>query len=155
VHFLNLNPIVIAHLYHYESIALFCHVITLMVYVVEWIIVPLFRYMNLFSPMISVWHNYIVHLQLLHHQCSLTMKFLQMSHNLHSGQGGGENLDPRPPPPPPTLAELMQSVVESQRMLAEAMRQMANRDGHHVRQGPKPNQYSTFKDFMDTKPPIF
>jgi hypothetical protein len=49
----------------------------------------------------------------------------------------------------------MQSVVESQRMLAEAMRQMANRDGHHVRQGPKQNQYSTFKDFMDIKPPIF
>ena len=22
-------------------------------------------------------------------------------------------------------------------------------------QGPKPNQYSTFKDFLDTKPPIF
>ena len=22
-------------------------------------------------------------------------------------------------------------------------------------QGPEPNQYSTFKDFLDTKPPIF
>jgi len=22
-------------------------------------------------------------------------------------------------------------------------------------QGPQPNQYSTFKDFLDTKPPIF
>ena len=49
----------------------------------------------------------------------------------------------------------MQTVVESQRMLAEAMRQMANREDRHVHQGPEPNQYSSFKDFMDTKPPIF
>ena len=27
--------------------------------------------------------------------------------------------------------------------------------GGHQRQGPKPNQYSTFKDFLDMKPPIF
>jgi hypothetical protein len=40
-------------------------------------------------------------------------------------------------------------------MLAEAMCQLANRDDRHVRQGPKPNQYCTFKDFIDTKPPIF
>ena len=40
-------------------------------------------------------------------------------------------------------------------MLAEAMRHMANRDDQHVRQGPEPNQYSSFKDFMDTRPPIF
>jgi hypothetical protein len=32
---------------------------------------------------------------------------------------------------------------------------MANHEGHNVRQGPEPNQYSNFKDFMDTKPPIF
>jgi hypothetical protein len=49
----------------------------------------------------------------------------------------------------------MQTVVESQRMLAEAMRQIANLDGRHVHQGLEPNQYSIFKDFMDTKPPIF
>jgi hypothetical protein len=49
----------------------------------------------------------------------------------------------------------MQTIVEIQCMLAEAMCQMANCDDRHVRQGPKPNQYSTFKDFMDTKPPIF
>jgi hypothetical protein len=35
------------------------------------------------------------------------------------------------------------------------MHWMANREGHNVHQGPKPNQYSNFKDFMDTKPPIF
>jgi len=27
--------------------------------------------------------------------------------------------------------------------------------GHPQQQGPEPNQYSTFKDFLDTKPPIF
>jgi hypothetical protein len=32
---------------------------------------------------------------------------------------------------------------------------MANREGHNVHQGPEPNQYSNFKDFMDTKPPTF
>ena len=26
---------------------------------------------------------------------------------------------------------------------------------HHQNQGPEPNQYSTFKDFQETKPPIF
>jgi hypothetical protein len=49
----------------------------------------------------------------------------------------------------------MQTVIKSQRMLAEVMRQMANRDDRLVSQGPEPNQYSSFKDFMDTKPPIF
>ena len=74
-------------------------------------------------------------------------------HNLRRGRGMGS--EEQPPPPPPTPAELMQTVVESQRMLAEAMHQMANREDRHVRQGPEPNQYSSFKDFMDTKPPIF
>jgi hypothetical protein len=40
-------------------------------------------------------------------------------------------------------------------MLAEAMCQLVNRDNQHIRQGPEPNQYSSFKDFMDTKPPTF
>jgi hypothetical protein len=49
----------------------------------------------------------------------------------------------------------MQTVVESQRMLAEAMHQLVNHDERHVCQGPEPNLYSSFKDFMDTKPPMF
>jgi hypothetical protein len=49
----------------------------------------------------------------------------------------------------------MQTVIKSQHMLAEVMHQMANRDDRLVRQGPELNQYSSFKDFMDTKPPIF
>ena len=54
-----------------------------------------------------------------------------MAHNLRRGHGMGN--EEQPPPPPPTPAELMQIVMESQRMLAEAMRQMANRDDRHVR----------------------
>jgi hypothetical protein len=46
-------------------------------------------------------------------------------------------------------------VVEGQRMLADPMRQLANREARHGRQGPEPNQYSDFKDFLDTKPPLF
>jgi hypothetical protein len=49
----------------------------------------------------------------------------------------------------------MQTVVESQRMLAEAMRQLVNHDVQPGRQGPEPNQYSDFKDFLNTKPPLF
>ena len=67
-----------------------------------------------------------------------------MAYNLRRGRNLGDE-EKTPPPPPPTPAELMQTVVESQRMLAEAMRQMANREDRHVRQGPKPNQYSSFK----------
>jgi hypothetical protein len=49
----------------------------------------------------------------------------------------------------------MQTMVEDQRMLAEAMHQLVDRDARRGRQGPKPNQYSDFKDFLDTKPPLF
>jgi len=42
-------------------------------------------------------------------------------------------------------------------MLNEAMQTMAqqNRGGRHVRQGGEANQHSSFKDFQDTKPPLF
>jgi hypothetical protein len=51
--------------------------------------------------------------------------------------------------------ELMQTVVEGQRLLADAMRQQVNWDARHGRQGPEPNQHSDFKDFLDTKPLLF
>ena len=56
------------------------------------------------------------------------------------------------PPPPPTPAELMAILVEGQRTMAEAFRTIANRDGRGPRQGPEPNQYNDFKDFLDTNP---
>jgi hypothetical protein len=64
---------------------------------------------------------------------------LQMAYNLHRCRGVGDEGQPPPPPPPPTPTELMQTVVESQRMLAEAMRQLVNRDARHGCQGPGPN----------------
>jgi len=44
-----------------------------------------------------------------------------------------------------------------QRMLNEAMQTMAqqNRGGRHARQGGEANQYNNFKEFQDTKPPLF
>jgi hypothetical protein len=48
----------------------------------------------------------------------------------------------------PTSAELLQMLAESQRSLAESVR-------INVYQGPEPIQYNNYKDFLDTKPPIF
>jgi hypothetical protein len=39
--------------------------------------------------------------------------------------------------------------------MANALRMIANRDAHGARQGPEPNQYSDFKDFLNTWPPLF
>ena len=46
-------------------------------------------------------------------------------------------------------------MVESQRLLTETINQMANQGGGNVQHPLAPNQYSSFKDFMDTKPPSF
>ena len=77
-----------------------------------------------------------------------------MARNTRSGHN---EVPPPPPPPPPTPTELLAALVEGQRMLNEAMQTMAqhNRGGRHVRQGGEANQYSSFKDFQDTKPPLF
>ena len=49
--------------------------------------------------------------------------------------------------------------METQHSMGEVLRGLAqNADhgrGRDQCQGPKPNQFSTFKDFLDTKPPIF
>jgi hypothetical protein len=49
----------------------------------------------------------------------------------------------------------MQMVVEGQRMLADAMRQLVDWDARQGHQGPTPNQHSDFKEFLDTKSPLF
>ena len=69
--------------------------------------------------------------------------------------GAAGDDDDRPPPPPPTPAELMAILAEGKRTMTEALRMIANHDGRGACQGPKPNQYSDFKDFLDTKPLIF
>ena len=40
-------------------------------------------------------------------------------------------------------------------MMEETLRLIAQNTAHaRQQQGPEPNQYSSFKDFLDTKPPI-
>jgi len=48
-------------------------------------------------------------------------------------------------------------LVEGQRGLGDAMCTMAQHQAHgrNQCQGPELNQYSDFKEFQDTKPPIF
>ena len=72
----------------------------------------------------------------------------------HSNGAAGDD-DDLPPPPPPTPVELLAILAEGQHTMAEALRTIANHDGCGACQGPKPNQYGDFKDFLDTKPPIF
>ena len=79
---------------------------------------------------------------------------LQMSRGTRGAEQRA-NMNPPPPPPPPNPAELMQMMVENQRMLTETINRMANQGGRNAQEGPAPNQYSSFKDFMDTKPPPF
>jgi hypothetical protein len=49
----------------------------------------------------------------------------------------------------------MQMMVENQKLLTETINQMGNQGGRNAPIGPAPNQYSSFMDFMDTKPPSF
>jgi hypothetical protein len=73
------------------------------------------------------WHIYTIHLQISHSVSAHWLCILQMAYNLRCGRGVEDEEQP-PPPPPPTPAELMQTVVEGQRLLAEAMRQLVDRD---------------------------
>ena len=56
----------------------------------------------------------------------------------HSTGAAGDD-DDLPPPPPPTPIELMAILMKGHHTMAEALRMIANRDGHGARQGPKPN----------------
>jgi len=62
-----------------------------------------------------------------------------------------------PPPPPPSAQEFFAQFLGSQRTMEETLRLIAQNTAHaHPhQQGPEPNQYNTFKEFLDTKPPIF
>ena len=54
---------------------------------------------------------------------------------------------------------MMAQLMETQRSMGEMSRGLAQNVGHEQgrdqHQGPEPNQFNTFKDFLDTKPPIF
>ena len=80
-----------------------------------------------------------------------------MSRNLCSGRGGGSGEEDLPPPPPPMPSDLLAMLVEGQHALGDTMRTLAQHQaqGCNQRQGPEPNQFSDFKEFQDTKLPIF
>ena len=71
-----------------------------------------------------------------------------------SHDGIGNDL---PPPPPPSAQEFFAQFLGSQRTMEEALCLIAQNTAraHPQQHGPEPNQYSTFKKFLDTKPPIF
>ena len=75
-----------------------------------------------------------------------------------SGSRGNDNED-LPPPPHPMPVEMMAQLMETQCSIREVLRGLAQNAGHgrgrDQHQGPKPNQFSTFKDFLDTKSPTF
>ena len=71
-----------------------------------------------------------------------------------NSQGGN---DGDLPPPPPSSNEFFARFLGSQRTMEETLCLIAQNMAHarQQQQGPEPNQYSSFKDFLDTKPPIF
>ena len=82
-----------------------------------------------------------------------------MTRTRRGADTSGEGDDDLPPPPYPTLVEMMAQLLETQQSMGEVLRRLAQNTGRgrgwDQHQGPKPNQYSEFKDFLDTKPPIF
>ena len=75
-----------------------------------------------------------------------------------SGARGNGNED-LPPSPHPMPVKMMAQLMETQHSMGEVLCGLAQNAGHgrgrDQHQGHKPNQFSTFKDFLDTKPPIF
>jgi hypothetical protein len=76
---------------------------------------------------------------------------------------GNENRDPPPPPPPYTPKQFFAQFLGSQRNMENmqpnmeaVLRHIADNTRRGLNLGGlKANQYSSFKDFMSTRPPIF
>jgi len=62
-----------------------------------------------------------------------------------------------PPPSPPSTNEFFTQFLGNQRVMEETLRLITQNTARarQQNQGPEPNQYSSFKDFQDTKPPVF
>jgi len=87
-----------------------------------------------------------------------------IGNNGNGGNGSGGDAEHRPPPPPPLTAEQFMAAMlgsqrnteESQCEMAAFMRQVFERDqGGGRRRDDEVNQYSSFKDFQHTNPPVF
>jgi hypothetical protein len=74
-----------------------------------------------------------------------------------------DDRDPPPPPPPYTAEQFFAQFLGSQRNMESmqqnmeaALRSIADNTRRGINSGGREaNQYSSFKDFMDTRPPIF
>ena len=81
-----------------------------------------------------------------------------MTRTRGQGSAGGQdgNNNP-PPPPPPSATKFLAQFLGNQCAMEEMLRNIAQNTARrgHQRQGLELNQYSTFKDFLDMKPPIF
>ena len=73
------------------------------------------------------------------------------------GTSQGGNDGDLPPPPSPSTNEFFAQFLGNQRAMEDTLHLIDQNTAHarQQHQGPKPNQYSSFKDFQDTKPPIF
>ena len=74
-----------------------------------------------------------------------------------AGTSQGGNDDDLPPPLPPTTNEFFTQFLGNQWAMEETLCHIAQNiaRARQQNQGLEPNQYSTFKDFLETKPPIF
>ena len=74
-----------------------------------------------------------------------------------AGNDQGGNDGDLPPPQPPYANEFFAQFLGSQRTMEETLCLIAQNTARarQQQQGPEPNQYSSFKDFLDTKTPIF
>ena len=70
---------------------------------------------------------------------------------------GGNDVDLPPPPPPPSVNEFFTQFLGRQRTMEEILHLIVQNTAraHQQQQGPELNEYSSFKNFLDTKPPIF
>ena len=81
-----------------------------------------------------------------------------MTHtHARAGTSQGGNDGDLPPPLSPSVNEFFMQFLGNQRAMEDTLRLIAQNTAHARQQheGPEPNQYSSFKDFLDTKPPIF
>ena len=74
-----------------------------------------------------------------------------------AGTSQGGNDGDLPPPPSSSVNGFFTQFLGNQRAMEDTLRLIMQNTAHahQQHQGPKPNQYSSFKDFQDTKPPIF